>query len=136
MTTLMNCPICGKQPILSSLEPDTQSMKYFCTVHIGEGDWENTKELAAESWNIRVLNHKHWSEQVQIPGTPEHLYAQASISSKAYCESCDYATEAMSLKDLLYTISMEGGYIYSDKEGGYFSQCPKCESENLTLEYY
>lgn len=51
----------------------------------------------------------------------------------AYCEDCSYMTEPMTDKDLIYKISMDGGYIQSDKEGGYYSLCPDCESRNLTL---
>lgn len=133
MESLLHCPICGNQPELSSHEPELQSMKYFCGPHVGAGEWEKTKELAVESWNRRVLDYKHWKEQVEIPCTPEFIYAQSMMRADAYCEDCDYETGSMPMKNLIYQISMEGGYIYSDKQGGYVSQCPKCESENLTL---
>lgn len=51
-----------------------------------------------------------------------------------YCDDCDYKTDNMPMKDLVFKLSMEGGYIISDKNGGYYSKCPKCEGENLTLE--
>ena len=51
----------------------------------------------------------------------------------AECENCDYETEPMNDKDLIYKISMEGGYIQSDKDGGYYSKCPNCNSDNLSL---
>lgn len=51
----------------------------------------------------------------------------------AYCENCDYETEDMTMKDLVFKVCMAGGYIISDKEGGYFSKCPKCESEKLSF---
>lgn len=51
----------------------------------------------------------------------------------AHCMNCDYETESMSEKNLIHKISMEGGYIQSDKDGGYYSRCPGCESGNLSL---
>lgn len=35
----------------------------------------------------------------------------------AYCENCDYETEDMTMKDLVFKVCMAGGYIISDKEG-------------------
>lgn len=133
MENLLPCPICGSQPKLSSLEPKHQSMKYFCGVHVSCGDWKKTEEMAAEDWNRRVQEYQIWTQQVNTPGTPEFLYAQALITSHAYCEDCYYETDSMPMKELLYKLSMEGGYIVSDKNGGYFSQCPKCGGKNLTL---
>ncbi|WP_315674464.1 hypothetical protein [Clostridium sp. 19966] len=51
----------------------------------------------------------------------------------ASCE-CGYITESMPIKDLLYKLSEDGGYIISDKEGGYYSQCPNCGES--TLNYW
>lgn len=53
----------------------------------------------------------------------------------AECEDCDYQTENMSEKDLIYRICIDGGYVQSDKYGGYYSQCPRCESSNLSLNH-
>lgn len=53
--------------------------------------------------------------------------------SFAYCEDCDYETGSMYDRDLIYKICMDGGYIQSDKDGGYYSKCPNCESDNLSL---
>ncbi len=55
---LLQCPECGKRPILSSLEPEYQTMKYFCSVHCPIGDWKSTEELAAADWNRRVREYK------------------------------------------------------------------------------
>jgi predicted Zn-ribbon and HTH transcriptional regulator len=72
-------------------------------------------------------------EEFKTPGTPEFLEKQGRILANAYCEDCDYETDIMPMKDLVFKLSMEGGYIISDGEGGYYSQCPKCKGENLTL---
>jgi hypothetical protein len=54
--------------------------------------------------------------------------------SHVYCEDCDYETESMEYKELIFKLSNEGGYIISDGAGGYINQCPKCKSENLILD--
>lgn len=54
--------------------------------------------------------------------------------SFVHCEDCDYETGAMNYKDLIYKVCTDGGYIQSDKSGGYYSKCPECESESLSLE--
>ncbi|KAB3535653.1 hypothetical protein F8154_05845 [Alkaliphilus pronyensis] len=55
----------------------------------------------------------------------------------ANCENCDYDTseeyELMTMPILLYELSKRGGYIVSDEQGGYFSQCPKCKTNKLVL---
>jgi hypothetical protein len=61
---ILKCPECGKQPKLSSLEPEFNSMKYFCSVHASCGDWKNTEELAAKDWNRRV---NEWIEESKKP---------------------------------------------------------------------
>ena len=135
MGELLPCPECGKQPKLSSLEPEYQTMKYFCSgVHVTCGDWKKTKKLAAIDWNRRVKEYKDALQRLNTPGTPEWLENQGRISSHAYCEECGYETDNMPMKDLVFKISMNGGYIMSDKSGGYFSQCPKCGSEKLSLQ--
>lgn len=131
---ILACPECGKQPKLISNEPEYQSMKYFCGVHAACGDWKKTKELAAKDWNKRVQEYKDAQERINTPGTPEWLDIQGRVLAYVYCESCEYETESMSMKDLIFKISMDGGYIMSDKAGGYMSQCPKCESTRLTIE--
>lgn len=134
MENLLQCPICGGQPKLSTLEPEHQSMKYFCGVHVACGDWKNTKELAAADWNRRVQEYTDILQRTKTLGTPEFLEKQANIKAHAYCEECEYETDTMLMKDLIFKLSMDGGYIVSDKNGGYFSQCPKCGSEKLSLE--
>lgn len=133
MEKLLPCPECGSQPKLSSLEPEHQSMKYFCGVHAACGDWKKTEELAAADWNRRVQEYKDALQRLETPGTPEFLEKQGRILAHAYCEDCDYETGSMPMKDLVFKLSMEGGYIISDKRGGYSSQCPKCGSSNLSL---
>ena len=64
---LLPCPECGKQPKLSSLEPEHQSMKYFCGVHCACGDWESTKELAAADWNGRVKEYEEEATKIRVP---------------------------------------------------------------------
>lgn len=65
-------------------------------------------------------------ERIEKENKPEYRqYAE--------CEDCDYQTGNMSEKDLVYKICMDGGYVQSDKDGGYYSHCPKCESSNLSL---
>ncbi|WP_315074461.1 hypothetical protein [uncultured Clostridium sp.] len=59
---LLPCPVCGYQPQLSSLEPEYQSMKYFCSVPVACGDWKSTEELAAKDWNKRV---QEYSDELQ-----------------------------------------------------------------------
>lgn len=133
MENLLPCPECGGQPKLSSLEPPHECMKYFCGVHVSCGDWKNTEELAAEDWNRRVKEHEDYLIAVETPGTKEWIYRQALLKAHAYCEDCDYETDDMPMKDLVFKLSMEGGYIISDKCEGYSSQCPQCGSKNLTL---
>lgn len=134
MVNRLPCPECGREPELSSLEPEYQKMKYFCGVHVACGDWKKTEELAAADWNRRVQEYKDLLQRTETPGTPEFLEIQGNLKTHAYCEDCEYMTDIMTMKDLLLKLSMEGGYIVSDKNGGYFSQCPNCESEKLSLE--
>lgn len=134
MEELLPCPECGRQPKLNSLEPEYQSMKYFCSVHVACGEWKETEELAAKDWNNRVQEYTDTIKRLNTPGTAEWLEKQGKISAYAYCEDCNYKTDNMPMKELIFKLSMEGGYIISDKSGGYSSQCPKCESVNLTLE--
>jgi hypothetical protein len=131
---LLPCPECGEQPKLSSQEPEYQSMKYFCGVHCPCGDWKKTEEFAAEDWNRRVQEYKDVLQRLETPGTPEFLERQGNLKAHACCEDCRYETDIMTMKNLIFKLSMEGGYIVSDKSGGYFSQCPKCGSEKLSLE--
>ena len=131
---LLPCPECGNKPNLVSCEPEHQSMKYFCGVHASCGDWKSNKELAGEDWNRRVKEYQDMKIALDTPFTPEWIYAQGLISARAYCEGCDYETDAMPMKDLAFKLNMEGGYIISDKCGGYFSKCPKCESSELSYE--
>lgn len=73
--------------------------------------------------------------------TPKHSFDEvfdvledrSMLKQYADCEDCDYQTENMSERDLVFKVCMDGGYIQSDKDGGYYSQCPKCESSNLSL---
>lgn len=132
---MLPCPICGKHPKLSSLEPEHKSMKYFCGMHISCGDWKETDELAKREWNKRVRKNEDWLRKVNTPGTPEFIYAQGILTSRAYCEDCKYETDYMYFKDLVFKVSLEGGYIQCDKEGGYHSRCPECGSEKLILEF-
>ncbi|SPF53104.1 conserved hypothetical protein [Candidatus Desulfosporosinus infrequens] len=134
MENLLPCPVCGGQPKLSSLEPERESMKYFCGVHAACGDWKKTEALAATDWNKRVQEYKDALQRIETPGTPEYLEIKGRISAHAYCEDCKYETDNMPMRDLVFKLSMEGGYIVSDKSGGYFSQCPNCESNKLSLE--
>jgi len=134
MENLLPCPECGGQPNLVSLEPEHQSMKYFCGAHASCGNWKKTKGLAVDDWNNRVEEYRRMSIALETPFTPEWIYAQGIKSARAYCERCDYETGAMPMKDLAFKLNMEGGYIISDKCGGYFSQCPKCESSGLSYE--
>lgn len=61
---------------------------------------------------------------------------QGELIASAHCEDCEYGSEDMTMKDLIFKLSLEGGYIISDKDGGYYSKCPNCDSRNLTLETY
>ena len=133
---LKECPICGSLPKINSLDPKYKSHKYFCSgssMHITCGDWKRTKKLAGEDWNKRVEKYIDYDEKVDTIGTKEWIERQSIYNNYAYCDNCEYATEVMPLKDLIFKISMEGGYIMADKEGGYFSQCPKCETSGLSL---
>jgi hypothetical protein len=62
-----------------------------------------------------------------IKETPTECHAHA------WCEDCDYSTNFMPMSELFVKLCDEGGYITSDKEGGYLGQCPKCEG-NLSFE--
>lgn len=135
MENFLPCPECGKEPKLSSLEPEYQQFKYFCGVHVACGDWQKTGELAITDWNRRVQEYKDALQRLETPGTPEYLEKHGNIKGYAYCEDCEYETEFLPMRDLIYKLSTEGGYIISDKNGGYYSQCPKCGSENLTLAH-
>lgn len=65
----------------------------------------------------------------------EILEDRAMLKQYAECEDCDYLTENMSERDLIFKVCMDGGYIQSDKDGGYYSLCPKCENSNLSLNH-
>lgn len=41
----------------------------------------------------------------------------------AYCEKCSYKTGRMEEKELIYVVSMDGGYIKRDKKSDYISEC-------------
>ena len=59
-----------------------------------------------------------------------------SKEKKAYVTcSCGYETNYMEFKDLLYRLFIEGGWVTSDKAGGYYSLCPKCERYNLQIYF-
>ena len=79
----------------------------------------DSREEAIQTWN------KRHNDKEMDSGKTNKQYA--------HCMNCDYETESMSEKDLIYKISIEGGYIQSDKDGGYYSECPSCESDNLSL---
>lgn len=64
---LLPCPECGGQPKLSSLDPEHQSMKYFCGVHCSCGDWKATDDLAAADWNRRVMEYKEEAAKIRVP---------------------------------------------------------------------
>ena len=134
MEKFLSCPECGGEPNLISLEPEYHSMKYLCGVHASCGDWKSTEEIARIDWNRRVKEYKDMKIAIETPFTPEWIYAQGVTLVRAYCERCDYETDVMPMKNLAFKLNMEGGYIISDKSGGYFSQCPKCESSELSYE--
>lgn len=133
---LKECPECGSLSKISSLDKKYKSHKYFCSgcsAHISCGDWKNTKKSAGEDWNRRVEKYIEYQEKVHTVGTKEWIERQGIYNNHAYCDNCEYSTETMNLKDLIFKICMEGGYIMADKEGGYYSQCPKCEGSNLSI---
>ncbi|GEM_PF-3488726 len=80
---LLSCPECGNQPKLSSLEPEYQTMKYFCSVHCSIGDWKPTKELAAADWNRRVREYEEAVERSESMSEQRDLRADLEICEKA-----------------------------------------------------
>ena len=81
-----------------------------------------------------MQEHIEVKQRLETAGTPEWLNKQGNLQASVYCPCCDYVTEVMLYKDLIFKLAMEGGYVISDKSGGYLAQCPKCRSENLILE--
>lgn len=73
MDKLLPCPECGCQPKLSSLQPEYQSMKYFCSnigTHISCGEWKSTKELAIKDWNRRTIEYLDELQKIKTTDMP------------------------------------------------------------------
>lgn len=92
----------------------------------------NSKDLKSKyevPFALKLLNMmKDFSEELR-----KDRHTQAIPVAHAYCDDCDYETKAMPMMNLIYEVSNYGGYIRSDKDGGYFSQCPECQGKNLTI---
>lgn len=99
-------------------------------------DSEATSTQLLQALNEILLTGVEPFEVIEVLRTMELLQMTGSLKMNkqyAQCMNCDYETESMGEKDLIFKISVEGGYIQSDKDGGYFSECPSCESSNLSL---
>jgi len=55
---LNNCPVCGEQPILSTVEGYPMNYKYFCGTHVSVGDWFPNTEGAELDWDRRTTDEK------------------------------------------------------------------------------
>lgn len=81
-----------------------------------------------------ILSIEHYIVVRDSGLTMQQIPKSFHLKARVYCEDCEYETDFMTMKDIIYKVSMEGGYIQSDKAGGYFSKCPKCGHEHLTIE--
>lgn len=54
----VNCPICGKQPVLQQVEGYPMQYKFFCGTHVSVGDWYPNTLGAQRSWNRRTIDKK------------------------------------------------------------------------------
>ena len=48
-----------------------------------------------------------------------------------YCEDCDYETKIGTYEECLVETTNDGGYVMSDKAGGFYSKCPHCGEDSL-----
>ena len=88
-----------------------------------------------EAKDIAELIAKYELEsKQQVPVEIAELIEQGVYRARVYCERCDYVTDIMAKKDLYFKLCVEGGYIISDNDGGYFSRCPKCKYDELVLD--
>lgn len=105
---------------------------------IQEIEW-NKKQLSLmydENYNLTEKMVEMVEELQNAKEEIKRIKIGSDIFSKgnAHCEECHYDTGWLGMNDLIFKLSLDGGYLISDKEGGYFSKCPKCESDNLSLE--
>lgn len=129
-----------------------------CDVHTGrmaegKSKWPNTylvfnidEPYAQQVWDIMHSHghtpcsdcHESKKEMFCKPGSClwHRLYTNKEPYAHVYCQEqgCGYSTDPMPYSELILKLSEEGGYITSDTEGGYYSKCPVCEGENLSLE--
>jgi len=135
---LLPCPECGNKPNLVSCEPEHQSMKYFCGVHISCGDWKSSEELAGEDWNKRVQEYessKQRDNKKEFNNISNlEIIQQGRMKTSISCDNCDYETGLMEQRDAVFRINMHGGYFMFDGEGGPDSKCPGCGLNSLCTE--
>lgn len=131
MESIKPCPVCGQSPDLLQVD---QEKKFLCSVHVSAGNWEETEEAAIASWNERVAECERFERAVQEVGSPEYVYAAAKQLHSCHCKGCEYRMDLTPLKELIYQISMTGGYVRSDRNGGYLTRCPDCGERTLQLK--
>lgn len=110
----------------SLLELAKEGNEAFTKVPMIQG-YSNTMGIS------QIAKLKFRTPKIGLAEVFEVLEDRNMLKQYAECEDCDYQTENMSERDLVFKVCMDGGYIQSDKDGGYYSQCPKCEGSNLSL---
>jgi hypothetical protein len=106
----------GLECILSGLE----SIKNYNN-HINK-DVDRISDLHISAVSRYIEELKEYKIE---PNTPK---------MQIYCEECDYKLKSMTLKDLIYQLSLDGGYIQFDGEGGFYTCCPKCNKDKLVIQ--
>lgn len=116
----------------------------ICESCEGTGSVRNNKETS-EAYQFGKVKCETCNGTGNFPTkiTKDDLEKQANTRHSCSCESdgCYYGLDSAPLIELIYKISMDGGYISSeiDENGeitGYNSECPLCHNSTLALSNY
>lgn len=80
-------------------------------------------------------DHGECHPEYKIPTiTDKELEEKGKLKLYAHCKNCDYKTDIMPFKDLVFKISMEGGYIQNSDDDLLLTECPCCHEDTLIIE--
>ena len=57
-----------------------------------------------------------------------------SYRSHVYCQECGFDLGGIKAIDAVFKISMDGGYVKYDGEGGLITECPECHNDSIVFE--